>query len=68
MYLNSSSHELNDSNRRIVGVFPSSSGGFPYIYYEDDFSEIRKVTNAPKVEFAHSGDANLCDSEKKNTK
>ena len=55
---NNSSRELNDSDRRIVGVSQSWSGGFPFICYEDDFSELKMVANGRKVEFAYSGDAN----------
>ncbi len=47
-------------DRKIVGVFPSLCCGFPFISYEDDFSETNAVTNR-KVEFAYPGDTNLSD-------
>ncbi len=58
-------HELNDSNRRIVGVFPSSRSGFPSIYYEDNFSEIKTMATSRKVREEYSNDKILSSVEKK---
>lgn len=66
MFLNkdNSLQELSDSYRKIVGVSPSSSGSFPFLYYENDFSDINIVTNTREVEFTYFSDTNTSCIEK----